>query len=1414
MQSRQFVRSVFRLLLSFALGGFGAGLAHGQSSNVFTLQMGTAVAPPATLVSHSNLWSYHRGTNEPQANWQTLADAALDATWASGPGGFGYGDPAITGELTTLTGMSNVFSTFYIRRSFTAGSVADTNLHLRLTVDYDDGFVAYLDGVEVARRNLTNGVGTFVAHGNTTITSHEASCCDAPTHPAEVIDLGSVSNRLAAGNHVLAVIGVNGTLASSDFHIIVDLALDGSSSSGVNGPLLAVVTTNSIQLSGTNTMTGSARVMVNGDEATFNPALGTWSRTQLLKPGVNHLNIQAVDATGQILAATNRLVVAELGTVSIGGTLGATTVWSASNGVVRLTNTVVVPPGGSLTIQEGVVVLANANCSIQATNSSLTATGTTDRVIYFLPADGVTTNWGELVALGTNGQLSLRHVETLAGHVELINGAVGLLEDSYFHDYQTSDPAIIHTLGVPNPATITVRRCHVSRYHEILCQVSTNFLEGMLCEYQDYSGDGIDFDAGQRGSHIQRCTVRRGLIFNTDALDMGEYSGTGEQSRGVLIDSCLLHDFIDKGVSMGVQVDITVTNCVIYNVDGGIAVKDLSTAGIYNTTIADANYGYHCYNKANSGSSTGGGLITNSFNNVLWHFGIATLSLLNGSSLVANYCDFDGTNWPGTGHINADPLFVDSARHNYRLGAGSPALGTGLNGANMGATYPVGGIPATPLNVAALTLGLNQIQLAWTDDADNEDGVEVQRSTDALVWQTIGAAAPDATNFTDATIAMDQHYYYRVRTTNYIGVSDYSGIVGAIQRTPVTFVGGVLASNTIWSPALGTIYVISSVTVPTNLTLTIAAGTVVKLTNNAMLTASTGGVIRIQGTWDQRVVLQRWNGTNNWGELRAEGTNSFLEVHFADISGAQTTIYYDATALLEDTYFHDFHQQAATTIFNQPLILTHYAGPCSVRRCHMNQYYETLWRHGINTIEDNVFENMNGDALDFDTGQPGSVIRRCTFAHGNVFNVDAVDIGNDGAIGTHDAIIENCHMYDFPFDKGVSIGENSLNITVRNCLMNHVSKGVQVKDVCTANIYNCTITDAEIGIHGFEKTAGTGAGQVTNSYNNLLWGLSSNAIVYDPVKSVMVVNYTDTQGTNWPSGTGNINVDPLFLNPAAWDWRIPSNSPCVGAGKDGANLGITYPVGVFITAPSGLAAAGGSNSIALSWQDNSPSEAVFLIERASDGGLFTNLTHVPLNTTNYMDADVLVGHNYAYRVRGASINTNSEYSLEASASVGLPPVITAQPASLVVAPGANVAFTVAAYGTGTLTFAWQHNGILLYGLVSPTLNLTNVQATNSGDFVVIVSDALGSATSAVARLTVTAPPQVGLGESGSGMNSNHQFSLQFSAPSNITVVIEASTNLHDWLPVQTNNSGDGSIQFTDPATTNFWDRFYRALLRP
>jgi hypothetical protein len=200
-------------------------------------------------------------------------------------------------------------------------------------------------------------------------------------------------------------------------------------------------------------------------------------------------------------------------------------------------------------------------------------------------------------------------------------------------------------------------------------------------------------------------------------------------------------------------------------------------------------------------------------------------------------------------------------------------------------------------------------------------------------------------------------------------------------------------------------------------------------------------------------------------------------------------------------------------------------------------------------------------------------------------------------------------MYDFPFDKGVSIGEEAEDITVRNCLIHHVARGVQVKDVSTANIYNCTIVDAEIGLHCYEKIAGTGGGRLTNSYNNILWSVT-NAFVIE-IDSTIVVHHTDMQNTNW-AGTGNFDADPLFLNAAGWDFRLEPGSPCLGTGLNGANVGARLPVGS-IMAPSNPVIEtlnqNASGVVVVFWADSERSYTLQSADRVTGGG-WTKLANV------------------------------------------------------------------------------------------------------------------------------------------------------------------------------------------------------------
>ncbi|HEV2210475.1 MAG TPA: LamG-like jellyroll fold domain-containing protein [Verrucomicrobiae bacterium] len=82
------------------------------------------------------------------------------------------------------------------------------------------------------------------------------------------------------------------------------------------------------------------------------------------------------------------------------------------------------------------------------------------------------------------------------------------------------------------------------------------------------------------------------------------------------------------------------------------------------------------------------------------------------------------------------------------------------------------------------------------------------------------------------------------------------------------------------------------------------------------------------------------------------------------------------------------------------------------------------------------------------------------------------------------------------------------------------------------------------------------------------------------------------------------------------------------------------------------------------------------------------------------------------------------------------PVITSQPTNVTVTAGQTAAFTVAATGTGSLSYQWQFNGQPLTNQTSTALMLADVQLSDAGNYAVLVSDAAGSVLSSNAVLTV------------------------------------------------------------------------------
>jgi hypothetical protein len=103
----------------------------------------------------------------------------------------------------------------------------------------------------------------------------------------------------------------------------------------------------------------------------------------------------------------------------------------------------------------------------------------------------------------------------------------------------------------------------------------------------------------------------------------------------------------------------------------------------------------------------------------------------------------------------------------------------------------------------------------------------------------------------------------------------------------------------------------------------------------------------------------------------------------------------------------------------------------------------------------------------------------------------------------------------------------------------------------------------------------------------------------------------------------------------------------------------------------------------------------------------------------------------------ATVNSESITSNAATLAVSdSAPQITTQPLGTTLAVGGNTTLGVSVVGSAPLTYQWRRDGIALVGATSATFPVVNAQTYDGGLYTVVVTNALGSVTSAAARLNV------------------------------------------------------------------------------
>ena len=163
-----------------------------------------------TIIDIGDLWYYHIPPQEPSSNWNQLS--YNHSNWDVGNSGFGYGDNDDNTELPNTISV-------YLAKNFTVDNIDQIN-KIAFHIDYDDGFVAYLNGVEFARDNI---LGNPPAYDQGTITWKEAEMINGGEPNIFLIDSSIVWPN--EGENLISIQVHNFNINSSDLSCVPFLSI-------------------------------------------------------------------------------------------------------------------------------------------------------------------------------------------------------------------------------------------------------------------------------------------------------------------------------------------------------------------------------------------------------------------------------------------------------------------------------------------------------------------------------------------------------------------------------------------------------------------------------------------------------------------------------------------------------------------------------------------------------------------------------------------------------------------------------------------------------------------------------------------------------------------------------------------------------------------------------------------------------------------------------------------------------------------------------------------------------------------------------------------------------------------------------------------------------------------------------------
>ncbi len=759
----------------------------------------------------------------------------------------------------------------------------------------------------------------------------------------------------------------------------------------------------------------------------------------------------------------------------------------------------------------------------------------------------------------------------------------------------------------------------------------------------------------------------------------------------------------------------------------------------------------------------------------------------NNESGFKVYRSTDGTNFTLVSSLAANTTtFTDTGlssntQYTYKISAWNSAAEV-MSSASSGTTLVVA--PSTPGSVTFSNITTAGLTIHWADNATNESGYHVYRSTDGTNFTDIANLAANSTSFSDTGLSSATTYYYKIAAWNSAGETSATAVS---QQTAVAAPNApsLLTVNNASTSSLQLSWTDNSSnesgfkvyrsTDGTNFTL------VTSLAANVTTFTDTGLASNTQYTYK----ISAWNSAAEVTSSATSGTTQAVvvapnvpaSITFANVSTSGVTVNWTDTANNETGYrvYRSTDGVNFTKVADLAANSTSFAD--SGLSSSTTYYYKVSdWNSAGETTS--AASSTTTQTVVVAPAAPTSVTASGVTTTGLTLNwTDAAS--NESGYGVYRS------TDGVNFTKVADLAANSTSF-VDSGLSNNTTYYYKVTDWNSAGETAAATISQKTALAAPSMPGQLTISSPTISSLQLAWtDTSSNESGFHVYRSTNGGAYTLvgnlTAGVTSFSDTGLASNTTYSYKVASWN--------AAGETSTTAASGTTL-----VVAPSAPASVTFANittaGLTLNWSDTATNESGYHVYRSTDGTNFTDIANLAANTTSFSDTGLSSATTYYYKI--AAWNSAGETSATA---------VSQQTA--IAAPNAPSLLTVSNPSISSLQLAWTDNS-------SNESGFKVYRSTDGTNFTLVTS--LAANVTAFTDTGLTSNTQYtykisawnSAAEVMSSASSGTTLVVAPSAPGSVTFANVTTAGLTiNWADNATNESGYHVYRSTDG--TNFTD---------